>query len=95
MLRCCTLYGMPRIAPAVPDPPQAAAGHPPERITVALIQDVSASLAALQERTSLSKTDLANRAITLYEFVDAQLRAGHDLILRDKKTGETHLVRFL
>jgi hypothetical protein len=65
------------------------------RITVSLIPQAEADLQALQERTSLSKTDLANRAITLYEFVDEQLRAGHDLILRDKETGETQLVRFL
>ncbi|HLX51178.1 MAG TPA: hypothetical protein VKS82_22870 [Streptosporangiaceae bacterium] len=43
----------------------------------------------------MSKTDLANRAITLYEFVDAQLRAGRDLVIRDPVTGETQLVRLL
>jgi hypothetical protein len=68
---------------------------PAERITVALIPKVSTYLQRLQERTSLSKTDLANRAITLYEFIDAQLRAGRDLIVRDCETGETQLVRLL
>jgi len=66
-----------------------------DRITVALIPQSTADLQALQDRTSLSKTDLVNRAITLYEFIDAQLREGYDLIVRDKKTGETQLVRFL
>jgi hypothetical protein len=66
-----------------------------DRITVALIPQSTADLQALQERTSLSKTDLVNRAITLYEFIDAQLREGHDLIVRNKETGETQLVRFL
>jgi hypothetical protein len=69
--------------------PQAAGG----RITVALIPTAEDDLRRLQERTSLSKTDLANRAITSYEFFDAQLRAGHDLIVRDNRTGETRLVR--
>jgi hypothetical protein len=72
--------------------PQAT---PAERITIALIPKVGIYLQRLQERTSLSKTDLANRAITLYEFIDAQLRAGRDLIVRDRETGETQLVRLL
>jgi hypothetical protein len=66
-----------------------------ERITVALIPKVSDELRRLQERTSLSKTDLTNRAITLYEFVDAQLRSGLDVIVRDPQTDETQLVRLL
>ena len=39
--------------------------------------------------------DLVNRAITLYEFIDAQLRDGRDLIVRDQETSETQLVRLL
>ena len=39
--------------------------------------------------------DLVNRAITLYEFADAQMRDGRDLIVRDAETGETQLIRFL
>jgi hypothetical protein len=67
----------------------------PERITVALIPKAGNDLRQLQSRTNLSKTDLANRAITLYEFIDAQLRAGRDLIIQDSVTGETQLVRIL
>jgi len=59
------------------------------RITVALIPAVSEDLERLQERTSLSKTDITNRAITLYEFIDAQLHSGNELLIRDKQTGET------
>jgi hypothetical protein len=66
-----------------------------ERITVALIPAVADDLRRLQERTNLSKTDIANRAITSYEFLDAQIHAGHDLIVRDRRTGETQLVQFL
>ena len=62
---------------------------------MALIPQSTADLQALQDRSGLSKTDLVNRAITLYEFIDAQLRGGHDLLIRDKQTGETQLVRFL
>jgi uncharacterized protein (DUF342 family) len=66
-----------------------------DRITVALIPKASEDLQRLQDRTSLSKTDLANRAITLYEFIDAQIRAGRDVLIRDSKTGKTELVRLL
>jgi hypothetical protein len=66
-----------------------------ERITVSLIPAVADDLRRLQERTNLTKTDIANRAITSYEFLDAQIQTGHDLIVRDRRTGETQLVRFL
>lgn len=65
------------------------------RITVALIPKAAADLETLQKRTGLSKTDIANRALSLYEFIDAQLRAGRDLIVRDQETGETQLVKLI
>jgi hypothetical protein len=68
---------------------------PGDRITVALVPKVADELQRLQQRTSLSKTDLANRAITSYAFLDAHINAGHDLMVRDPRTGETRLVRFL
>src|SRR5215472_11469372 len=66
-----------------------------DRITVALIPKASEDLQRLQDRTSLSKTDIANRAITLYEFIDAQMRAGRDILIRDNEAGETQVVRLL
>lgn len=66
-----------------------------QRVTVALIPEAAADLAALGHRTGLSKTDLINRAITLYEFTDAQFRAGRDLMTRDRETGETQVIRLL
>jgi hypothetical protein len=60
-----------------------------QRITVILIPKAEADLRQLQERTNLSRTDLTNRAISLYEFFDAQLRAGHDMVAMDKGTGHT------
>jgi hypothetical protein len=77
-----------------------AAGHHArpqvsERITVPLIRGSTRDLRRLQERTNLSRTDIVNRAITAYEFLDAKLKSGHDLIVRNRRTGETQLVRFL
>ncbi len=66
-----------------------------DRITVALIPKAGEDLQRLQDRTSLSKTDIANRAITLYEFIDTQLRTGRDVLIRDNETGVTEIVRLL
>jgi hypothetical protein len=66
-----------------------------ERITVALIPKASEDLQRLQDRTGLSKTDIANRAITAYEFFESKMRNGNDLLVRDPETGEIQIVKFL
>ena len=63
-------------------------------ITVPLIPAVADDLRRLRERTKLSTTDLSNRAITSYEFFDAYLRVGRDLIVLDHRTGDTQRVQF-
>jgi hypothetical protein len=69
--------------------------QPAERITISLIPKAVQDLQRLQDRTSLSKTDITNRAITLYEFIDAQIRSGHDLLIRDNDTGDLQLVKLI
>jgi hypothetical protein len=66
-----------------------------DRITIALIPKAAGDLARLQQRTRLSKTDIVNRAISLYEFLQALIDAENDFIVRDRKTGEAQLVKFL
>jgi hypothetical protein len=83
-----TIAASPRRQPIGP----TSAGR---RVTVTLIPAAEADLRQLQERTGLSTTDLVNRAITTYAFFDAQLRAGHDIVTRNNRTGETRLVRLL
>jgi hypothetical protein len=65
-----------------------------DRITIALIAKAAEDLQALQDRTGLNKTDIVNRAIILYEWADAQL-TGSDLLVRDRETRDTQLVRLL
>jgi hypothetical protein len=79
------------------EPVIADAPRPPvaDRITVALIPKASEDLQRLQDRTSLSKTDITNRAITLYEFIDTQLSTGRDVLIRDNEAGTTEIVRLL
>jgi hypothetical protein len=44
-------------------------------------------------QSHLSKTDIVNGAISLYEFIDAQLRAGRDVLIRDNSTGQTEMAQ--
>jgi hypothetical protein len=75
----------------------ASADSPPlpsaDRITVALVAKAAADLQNTHDRTCLSKTDIVNRAVSLYEFVDAELSVGAELLVR--RDGQEHLVRLL
>ena len=73
---------------APPDAPPVA-----DRITVALIPKAAGDLTRLQERSGLSKTDLVNRAISAYEFLDELWRSSGKLLIR--RGDETLLVTFL
>lgn len=62
-------------------------------ITVMLVDKAAADLEVTHERTDMSKTDIINRAISLYEFVDAEIRAGAELIIR--RDGQDYLVKLM
>jgi hypothetical protein len=66
-----------------------------ERITVALIAKAVDDLKRTQARTGLSKTDIVNRALSLYEFLDERLAGGSEILLRDRETGAIELIRLL
>ncbi len=66
-----------------------------EKVTVLLIAKAAGDLKRTHERSGLSKTDIVNRAVTLYEFVDSRLAAGDEIILRSKATGDLELIRLL
>ena len=59
-----------------------------DRITVALIPKAAEDLQRLVKSTSLSKTDLVNRAISLYEFINTQACAGRDVLIRDGESAQ-------
>lgn len=63
-----------------------------DRVNVALIAEAVEALGRLQDRTGLKKVDLVNRALLIYEFVDAELRAGNQVVLRDPE-GRDQLVK--
>jgi hypothetical protein len=76
-------------------------GHPLHRgpaavaalITIALVEKAAADLERTHERTRLSKTDIVNRALSLYEFIDAELGDGAELIVR--RDGHDNLLQLL
>lgn len=55
-----------------------------ERINVALIAEAAEAIEKLRHRTGLKKVDIVNRALSIYEFIDAELRAGNRIIIRDQ-----------
>lgn len=64
-----------------------------DRITVALVPKATGDLQATVDRTGLSKTDVVNRAVSLYEFIDARLSEGAELLIRDSKTGQVEQIK--
>ena len=76
------------------NPPSSSRPAPPlDPITVALVEKAAADLQITHERTHLSKTDIVNRAVSLYEFVDAELRAGAEFIVR--RDGQNYVVKLM
>lgn len=63
------------------------------RITVSLALAAAADLRRAIARSHLSQTDIVNRAISLYEYIDSELADGAELIIR--KNGQDHVVKIL
>ena len=62
-------------------------------ITVMLVDKAAVDLQITHERTHMSKTDIINRAVSLYEFVDAEVGAGAELIIR--RDGQDYVVKLM
>lgn len=65
-----------------------------DRVNVALIEQAAQAIAKLQERTGLKKVDIVNRALSIYEFIDAELRAGNELVIKGPQGTEQVLKIF-
>lgn len=65
-----------------------------DRVNVALVVDAAEALDKLQSRTGVKKVDIVNRALRLYEFIDAELRAGNKILIRDED-GKDSVVKLL
>ena len=70
-----------------------AGQQPSERITVALVPKAAGDLHEAVQRSGLSKTDIVNRAITLYQFIEDRLTQGDEILIRDS-AGQLERIRF-
>jgi hypothetical protein len=66
---------------------------PPTRITVSLVPAAEESLRQAARQTGLSKTDVVNRALQLYEFINIELSTGADVIVR--RGNSEYLIKLL
>lgn len=72
-----------------------ASPDPATRITVQLGPRTAAHLTRLKDTTSRTTTDIVNHAISLYEFLDGNLAAGREILIRDNTDGTVQTVKLL
>ncbi|WP_174535401.1 hypothetical protein [Micromonospora chalcea] len=65
------------------------------RITVGIIPKVWTDLQKLIAWTRFNRTDVVNRAITIYAMVEENTRNGNELVFRDPKTGKERIVEIV
>lgn len=65
-----------------------------ERITVGLTRRVSQELTDMADETGMSKTDLVNRALSLYRLITDKTNDGYQLALVGRD-GEVEIVHIL
>ncbi|WP_411080626.1 hypothetical protein [Streptomyces sp. cmx-18-6] len=65
-----------------------------ERYSVTLVPPAVDAVNKLTAATGLSKTDVINRAVQVYAFIEERLHGGSDLLLRnqDGETEHVHIV---
>ena len=65
------------------------------RITVGIIPKVWTELQRLMTSTQFNRTDVVNRAISVYAMVDDNMRDGYELVFRDPKSGKERIVEII
>lgn len=65
------------------------------RITVGIIPRAWAELQRLMTSTKYNRTDVVNRAISVYALVDDNMRDGYELVFRDRETGKERIVEII
>lgn len=65
------------------------------RITVGIIPKAWAELQRLMASTKFNRTDVVNRAISVYALVDENTREGYELVFRDRETGKERIVEII
>lgn len=73
----------------------SGSGGPLERVTVNLIPRASRALQRLVDLTGDSKTDIINRALQVYLYMEETTTDGGDIYVREPKDSEPRLVKML
>jgi hypothetical protein len=47
------------------------------------------------EDTKFNRTDVVNRAISVYAMVDANIRDGYELVFRDPDSGKERIIEIM
>lgn len=81
--------------PPLPFPHEGVPMESHNRITVGLIPKAATELDQLVNDSGMTKTDLVNRALTLYAFITERIAAGDHILVRDGETKEVERIRLL
>jgi hypothetical protein len=65
-----------------------------DRVNVVLTERAAQAIAKIQKRTGLKKVEIVNRALSIYEYIDAEMRTGNELVVRDPQGSEQRLMIF-
>ena len=74
--------------------PRALRQTPLVRLTVNLTQRSVNALNRLAERTGYSRTDIINRALQVYDYVDDILDRGGELLIYEPDEDEPRSIKF-
>jgi hypothetical protein len=78
----------------MPRPTQTARPAANERYSVTLVPPAVEAIGQLTAATGLTKTDVINRAVQIYAFIEERMREGSDVLLRNRD-GETERVHIV
>ena len=67
---------------------------PSERLTVNLIPRAAEALASAATRTGLSKTDVVNRALQMYDYLEGLHGDGAQILVREQSGDEQVMLWF-
>lgn len=73
---------------------QEESGNELTRVTINLVPPAADALASSTARERLSKTDVVNRALRMYDFLSASTAAGCEVVVR-RPHGEMEVVHFI
>lgn len=66
-----------------------------ERVNVALTARTCIALELVKAITSDTKTDIINRALQTYAYLESEVSDGNEICIRNKESGELQRLKFI